>query len=467
MNPPTTKNLMSIRDKFTRIKPAVVPIANSAVPSISVSAPAPHVDPNQGLKRAVHEKLLKQVDLAVLETLSPEKLRTEIASTVERILAEDAAVINELEKRLLVRDIQNEMLGLGPLELLMVDPKVSDILITGYDQVYVERRGKLELSGISFQDDKHLMRIIDKIVSRVGRHVDESSPMVDARLPDGSRVNVVIPPIALDGPMVSIRRFGSKPMMMEDLVAEHKALTPDMALVLQGLVRAKVNAVISGGTGGGKTTLLNIMSNNIPEDESIVTIEDAAELQLQQRHVRRMETRPPNIEGKGEITQRSLVKNALRMRPDRIIIGEVRGAEAIDMLQAMNTGHEGSLTTIHANTPRDAIGRLENMVAMAGFNLPHRASRQQIASAITVIVQVSRLIDGTRKITSIQEVTGMEGEVITMQEIFAFKQTGVDADGKVTGHFKASGIKPRFLDRLRTYGIEIPDAAFDPNRTFA
>jgi pilus assembly protein CpaF len=394
--------------------------------------------------------------------MSESKLRQEIATLVELLLTEDPAQINDIERRMLVRDIQNEMLGLGPLELLMADSTVSDILVNSYDQIYVERRGKLELTDVVFSDEKHLLRIIDKIVSRVGRRIDESSPMVDARLPDGSRVNAIIPPIALDGPMVSIRRFAVVPLKMGDLVTRYKSLTPDMALLLEGLAKSKINMLISGGTGSGKTTLLNILSGFIPETERIVTIEDAAELQLQQDHVVRLETRPPNIEGKGEVTQRALVRNALRMRPDRIVIGEVRGGEAVDMMQAMNTGHEGSLTTIHANTPRDAIARLENMVSMAGINLPHKAARQQIASAITVIVQVNRLTDGQRKVTSIQEITGMEGEIITMQEIFTFKQTGMAADGKVSGHVQATGIRPKFADKLRNHGVNLPDAMFDP-----
>ncbi|MEO6024482.1 MAG: CpaF family protein, partial [Burkholderiales bacterium] len=392
--------------------------------------------------------------------------RQEIATFVELILSENPAQINDLERRMLVRDIQNEMLGLGPLELLMADATVSDILVNSYNQIYVERKGKLELTNVTFTDDKHLLRIIDKIVSRVGRRIDESSPMVDARLPDGSRVNAIIPPIALDGPMVSIRRFAVIPLKMADLVNGYKSLTPEMALMLEGLAKSKINMLISGGTGSGKTTLLNILSGFIPETERIVTIEDAAELQLQQAHVIRLETRPPNIEGKGEINQRALVRNALRMRPDRIVIGEVRGAEAVDMMQAMNTGHEGSMTTIHANNPRDAVSRLENMVGMAGFNLPHKAARQQIAAAITVIVQGNRLTDGQRKITSIQEITGMEGEVVTMQEIFAFRQTGMDAKGNVTGHFQATGIRPKFADKLRNHGVNLPDSMFDPSNRY-
>jgi pilus assembly protein CpaF len=421
-------------------------------------------DDYHAIKGRIHLKLLDRFDLAALETLPAATLRSEIAVMAERLLDDEQVAINELERRAMVRDIQHEMLGFGPLELLMADPAVSDILVNRYNRIFVERQGRLELSPVRFTDEKHLLRIIDKIVSLVGRRIDESSPMVDARLPDGSRVNAVIPPVALDGPMMSIRRFAHIPLKMNNLVNDLHSLTQDMATVLEGLCKAKVNMIIAGGTGAGKTTLLNILSGFIPAAERLVTIEDAAELQLQQPHVVRMETRPPNIEGKGEITQRALVRNALRMRPDRIIIGEVRGAEAVDMLQAMNTGHDGSLTTIHANTPRDALSRLENMIGMANLNLPHKASRQQIASAITVVVQGLRLIDGRRKITSIQEVTGMEGDVITMQEIFAFRQTGVAGDGTVEGHFQATGVRPKFCDRLRAFGITLPDAMFDSNR---
>jgi pilus assembly protein CpaF len=445
---------MSLRDKFT-----ATPAADDTPSALPVQR-----DAYKQLKEQMHVKLLDQFDLSALETLAPDTLRHEIALAIDRLLLDEVAPVSALERRMLVRDIQHEMLGFGPLELLMADPAVSDILVNAHDQIYVERKGKLELTDVSFTDDRHLLRIIDKIVSLVGRRIDESSPMVDARLPDGSRVNAVIPPIAIDGPMMSIRRFAHIPLRMANLVQDMKSLTPEMADLLEGLSRAKVNMLISGGTGAGKTTLLNILSGYIPESERLVTIEDAAELQLQQPHVVRLETRPPNIEGKGEITARALVKNALRMRPDRIIIGEVRGAEAVDMLQAMNTGHEGSLTTIHANTPRDALSRLENMIGMADLNLPHKAARQQIASAITVIVQALRLTDGQRKITSIQEVTGMEGDVLTMQEIFAYHQTGVDANGRIVGHFQASGVRPRVTERLRAFGIHLPDRMFDPAR---
>jgi pilus assembly protein CpaF len=420
----------------------------------------------QELKVAIHQKLLDRVDLAVMESLTEERLREEIAQLVERLLAEDAVLVNDAERAGMIRDIQHEMLGLGPLEPLLADPTISDILVNSHSKVYVERRGKLESTDVRFADAAHLMKIIDKIVSRVGRRIDESSPMVDARLPDGSRVNAIIPPVALDGPVVSIRRFAVVPLKIEDLLA-YKTLTPEMANILQGLAKAKINMLISGGTGSGKTTMLNIMSAYIPAAERIVTIEDAAELQLQQPHVVRLETRPPNIEGKGEVTQRALVKNALRMRPDRIILGEVRGAEAVDMLQAMNTGHEGSLATIHANTPRDALSRLENMIGVAGLNLPIKAARQQISSAITALIQIGRLADGKRKVMSIQEITGMEGEIITMQEIFAFRQTGVAPDGTVLGHFGATGVRPKFVDRLRAHGVMVPDTLFDPSRQYA
>jgi pilus assembly protein CpaF len=437
----------------------LVPVAEAPATSLTKS---PAAEAYLKLKNKLHLQLLDKVDLVSLESMSESRLREEIATLVDLMLAENPAQINDIERRMLVRDIQNEMLGLGPLELLMADATVSDILVNSYNQIYVERRGKLEHTSISFTDDKHLMRIIDKIVSRVGRRIDETSPMVDARLPDGSRVNAIIPPIALDGPMLSIRRFAVIPLRMEDLVNTQKSLTPEMAQLLESLAQCKINMLISGGTGSGKTTLLNILSGFIPVEERIVTIEDAAELQLQQPHVVRLETRPPNIEGKGEITQRALVKNALRMRPDRIVIGEVRGAEAVDMLQAMNTGHEGSLTTIHANNARDALSRLENMISMSGINLPYKTCRQQICSAITVIIQSNRLTDGRRKITSIQEITGMEGDVVTMQEIFTFQQIGVDAQGRVIGHFQATGVRPKFADKLLARGITLPDTMFDP-----
>lgn len=419
----------------------------------------------QQLKMEIHEAIIERVELEKLQRLSPEQVRRELALLVERIIDERNIPINETERKRLVSDVRDEMLGFGPLEPLLSDPTVSDILVNTYKQVYVERRGKLELTAVTFNDDAHLMKIIDKIVSRVGRRIDESSPMVDARLPDGSRVNAIIPPSAVDGPLLSIRRFSVNPLMVKDLV-ELQTLTPPMAQLIEAMVKAKLNILISGGTGSGKTTMLNILSGFIPSSERIVTIEDAAELQLRQDHVLRLETRPPNIEDRGEITQRALVKNALRMRPDRIILGEVRGAEALDMLHAMNTGHEGSLATIHANTPRDALTRLENMVSMAGLALPPKTMRQQITSAITVILQVSRLTDGRRKLMSVQEITGMESDVVNMQEIFTFKRTGVDAEGRVKGHFCATGVRPHFCERLQSFGLSVPDRLFEPSLRF-
>jgi pilus assembly protein CpaF len=417
----------------------------------------------QETKARIHQVLLGRLDLEAMENLTPESLKEELRQMVERLLIEENLVLNAGERRNLVRDIQYEMLGFGPLEPLLADPTVSDILVNTHKQVYVERRGKLELSEVTFTDDDHLLKIIDKIVSRVGRRIDESSPMVDARLPDGSRVNAIIPPLAIDGPILSIRRFATVPLKVQNLI-DYKSLSPEMALFIGALSAARINILISGGTGSGKTTLLNILSSYIAHDERIVTIEDAAELQLQQPHVVRLETRPPNIEGRGEVAQRALLRNALRMRPDRIILGETRGGEALDMLQAMNTGHEGSMTTVHANTARDALARLESMIAMAGVDLPAKAARAQVASAIGVIVQANRLSDGTRKLTSIQEVTGMEGETVTLQEIFVFKQTGVGPTGAVEGYFTATGVRPRCWDRLTTRGAELPNSLFQPLR---
>jgi len=419
----------------------------------------------QELRSRIHRKLLDRVDLSMMENMPPELLTAELKTLVERLLTEEAVAINDIERMNLVRDIQHEVLGLGPLEILMADPTVSDILVNTYNQIYIERKGKLELSDVRFESEAHLLKIIDKIVSGVGRRVDESSPMVDARLPDGSRVNAIIPPLAVDGAILSIRRFAITPLMMKDLL-HYKSLTPEMAEVLEGLVKAKVNILISGGTGTGKTTLLNVLSGFIPESERIITIEDAAELQLQQPHVVRLEIRPPNIEGKGEVTPRMLVRNSLRMRPDRIIVGEVRGPEVVDMLQAMNTGHEGSMATVHANTPRDALTRLENMIGMAGFNLPTKAMREQISSALTAIIHISRLSDGQRKVTNIKEITGMESEIITMQDIFVYEQTGVSDKGVVQGHLKATGIRPKFIERLRIHGVQISDNLFDPTKLY-
>ena len=419
----------------------------------------------QELKKTMHQTILDRIDLERLKRLTAEQFKHELALLVQRVIEEERIVLNQHERHSLVLDIQHEMLGFGPLEPLLADASVSDILVNTCDKVYVERGGRLQLTDVTFHDNAHLMKIIEKIVSRVGRRVDESSPMVDARLPDGSSVNAIIPPLAVDGPILSIRRFAVQPLTIANLL-DYKSLTPPMVQVLQALGQAKINILISGGTGSGKTTLLNVLSGFIPGSERIVTIEDAAELALRQPHVVRLETRPPNIEGKGEVSQRALVRNALRMRPDRIILGEVRGAEALDMLQAMNTGHEGSLATIHSNTARDALARLENMVGMANVNLTPRATRQQICSAVTVVMQVSRLTDGARKLVSLQEVTGMEGDIIAMHEIFRFEQTGVDADGKVQGHFCATGVRPRFTERLRMFGAPVPDSVFDPDRIY-
>ncbi|KVS56843.1 CpaF family protein [Burkholderia cepacia] len=422
-------------------------------------------DAYQKLRREIHLAVLERVELERLSRMPQESVRMEIGALIARILDEERLPANDIERRQLAIDVYDEMFGFGPLEALLRDPGISDILVNTYRQVYVERAGQLELTDVTFYDDAHLMKVIEKIVSRVGRRIDESSPMVDARLPDGSRVNAIIPPSAIDGPLMSIRRFAINPLKMDDLVRYH-SLTPPMAELLDALSRAKVNVLVSGGTGSGKTTLLNILSGYIPRNERIVTIEDAAELQLQQPHVLRLETRPPNIEGKGEITQRTLVRNALRMRPDRIILGEVRGAEALDMLNAMNTGHEGSLATIHANTPRDALTRLENMISVSGLTLPPKTMRQQIASAISVVVQAARLTDGKRKIVSIQELTGMEGDIINMQEIFTFKRSGVDRDGSVRGHFCATGVRPKFVERLQAFGINLPDSLYDPSQRY-
>jgi len=414
------------------------------------------------LKGYVHSQLLNLLDLTALESLPLEQLRAELAILVKQVIRSEQIELAPAQLHTLTVNIQNEVMGLGPIEPLLADPEISDILVNGPSAVYIERRGRLEKTEIQFSTNEHLTRIIEKIVSRVGRRIDESSPMVDARLPDGSRVNAIIPPLALDGPILSIRRFSINPLGVDDLIGLG-TLNRNIASVISALVKLKTNVLISGGTGSGKTTLLNMMSSFVPEDERTITIEDAAELQLQQPHVVRLETRPPNIEGRGEISQRSLVKNSLRMRPDRIVVGEVRGAEVLDMLQAMNTGHQGSMTTVHANSPRDAITRLENMVNLAGYNIGIKPIRQQIASAITVIIQIARLIDGSRKIISLQEITGIEGEVIEMHEIFRYEQRSILPDGKVSGEFIATGIRPRFLDRMRAAGLTISDLAFVPS----
>jgi pilus assembly protein CpaF len=415
------------------------------------------------LKTQIHDRLLDIIDLTVIETLEADMLKSQIRALVERILNEDRSSypLNSLERELLVTEIQDEVMGYGPLEPFMQDPTVSDILVNTYKNIYVERFGKLESTDARFKDDAHLMRIIDKIVSQVGRRIDESSPMVDARLPDGSRVNAIIPPLAIDGPILSIRRFARDPLELEDLI-NLQTLTPEIGEILKAIVKAKLNIVISGGTGSGKTTTLNVLSRFIPHDERIITIEDASELQLKQEHVVRLETRPPNIEGKGEVTQRDLVRNSLRMRPDRIIVGEVRGREAFDMLQAMNTGHEGSLTTIHANSPRDALMRIESMVAMANVDIPIDHLRRYISSALNVIIHIARLQDGTRKLISFQEITGMEGDIITMQEIYSFQRTTIDSEGRVRGKFVFHGVRPKFIEKFKAFGITLPREMFEP-----
>jgi pilus assembly protein CpaF len=414
------------------------------------------------LKSRIHHRLIDLIDLSMLETLEPDALKVQIRTVVEKILREDeySMPLNSIERELVITEIQDEVLGLGPIEPFLKDPTVSDILVNTFNKIYVERFGKLEMTNARFKDDFHLRKIIDKIVSAVGRRIDESSPMVDARLMDGSRVNAIVPPLAIDGPILSIRRFGVDPFRIEDLI-NFNALTPAIGNILEGIVKARLNILVSGGTGSGKTTLLNAVSQFIPEDERIVTIEDASELQLKQEHVVRLETRPTNIEGKGEITQRDLVINSLRMRPDRIIVGEVRGKEAFDMLQAMNTGHDGSLTTIHANSSRDALMRLETMVAMANLEIPSSFLRRYICSALNIVIHVARLCDGTRKLTSLQEITGMEGDIITMQEVFSFQQSKIDAAGKVRGRFAFSGIRPRFVERLKLAGVDISNDVFD------
>ena len=415
-------------------------------------------------KARIHDRLLDLIDLSIIDTLDRRDLIIQIRQVVEHILREESydLPLNLKEREKIFTEVMDEVLGLGPLEPFLKDPTVSDILVNTYKQIYVERFGILEPTNGRFKDDAHLMKIIDKIVSSVGRRIDESTPMVDARLADGSRVNAIIPPLALDGPILSIRRFAVNPLEIEDLI-NYQTIVPEIRDILQGIVKARLNVLISGGTGSGKTTLLNILSRFIPEKERIVTIEDAAELQLKQEHLVRMETRPPNIEGKGEVIQRDLVRNSLRMRPDRIIVGEVRGAEAFDMLQAMNTGHEGSLTTIHANSTRDALIRLETMVAMANFDIPSEFLRRFISSAINIIIQVERLADGKRKLVSLQEITGMEGNVITTQEIFSFKKIMIDSEGKVKGRFQFNGIRPQFIEKFKVAGVPVPEDLFDPS----
>jgi pilus assembly protein CpaF len=411
------------------------------------------------LKKQIHARLVERLDFTRVKDLTSDALRRDIRRVIEHLCDTENPLLNRMEREKLIEEVLDETLGFGPLEPLLKDPTISDILVNGPKKIYIERRGKLEKTDVTFRDNDHLLQIIDRIVSKVGRRVDETSPLCDARLPDGSRVNAVIPPIALDGASLSVRRFGATPLKLEDLL-NYKAFSPEMAMLLEACIKARLNVIISGGTGSGKTTLLNTMSSFVPNDERVVTIEDAAELQFQQDHVVRLETRPPNIEGKGSITTRDLVRNALRMRPERIIIGECRGAETLDMLQAMNTGHAGSMTTLHANSVRDAMSRLETMIMMAGFELPMKAMRQQIASAIDLVIQVNRLQGGPRKVISLTEVMNMEQDVIIMQEIFRFKQLGVDQNGRAFGQFEATGVRPTFINRLETKGVKLPSNMF-------
>ena len=443
----------------------VEPLVDRRLVTVGDAGAFANRDQHTELKVALHQRLLDLINLQALDQMSREQIQAEVGDIVAEELAKQNHALNHAERKQLVNDVLDELLGLGPLEPLLKDPTITDILVNGHDRVFVERYGTLEASPVRFKDERHLIRIIQKIVSAVGRRVDESSPLVDARLADGSRVNAVVPPLALDGSLLSIRKFAKVPIGMDRLV-EIGSIPVQVAEVLKAIVASRRNVLISGGTGSGKTTLLNAMSAFIDNRERIVTIEDSAELQLQQVHVARLETRPRNIEGKGEITQRDLVKNALRMRPDRIIVGEVRAGEAFDMLQAMNTGHDGSMTTIHANTPRDALSRVEQMIGMSGIDIPIRSSRAQVASAINVVVQVQRLADGRRRLLSVSEITGMEGEVVTMQEIFRFRQTGMTADGVVQGRFEATGIRPRFLDQVAAHGISLSPDLFRPDAKF-
>jgi len=415
------------------------------------------------LKGRIHRRMIERINLATLEAMDQETLRSQIRTIISGLITEEGIPLSEVERRQIEDEVLNETFGLGPIEPFLHDPDVSDILVNTHRQVYIERFGMLELTDTKFDDDEHLMKIIDRIVSRVGRRVDESSPMVDARLPDGSRVNAVIPPLAVDGPILSIRRFGIRTLDMNDLL-QLGSLTPGIMELLKAMIKARINILISGGTGSGKTTLLNAMSAFIPAEERVVTIEDAAELQLLQPHVVRLETRPANIEGQGQVTQRDLVRNALRMRPDRIIVGEVRSQEVLDMLQAMNTGHDGSLTTVHANNTRDALHRLETLMMLSGVDLPTRAMREQISSGLECIVQVSRMADGSRKVTGVTEIVGMEGEVIALQDIFVYTKTGISEEGRVAGRFHATGIRPKFADRLAVAGAPVPAELFEEGR---
>jgi pilus assembly protein CpaF len=444
---------------------AAAPAAPAPAPKSdpAAAADAKRMEAYTALKVTLHQKLIERINLSALDSMTREQVGRDIGEIVQEMLKELNHALNLTERRQLVEDILDELLGLGPLEPLLKDPTISDIMVNSASIVFVERRGRIEEVGTRFADDRHLMRIIGKIVSNVGRRVDESSPMVDARLPDGSRINAIIPPLAIDGPCISIRKFSKTPIDLDKLVG-FGALTEDAATVLRGVVESRRNLIISGGTGSGKTTMLNALSASIENGERVVTIEDSAELQLQQRHVLRLETRPANIEGRGEVNQRDLVKNALRMRPDRIILGEIRSGEAFDMLQAMNTGHDGSMTTVHANTPRDALSRIEQMIGMSGIDISPKSARAQIASAIQVVLQLARLSDGSRRVLSIAEVTGMEGEIILMQEIFRFERQGIDANGKVIGEMKPMGIRPKFAEILAARGIHLAPELFDPYR---
>ncbi len=458
----------------TRRKPAdpanpAAPAATPAAPT-PVAPPAPVVsirdrrrDDYTELKVTLHQQLIDRINLSALETMTREQMQRDIGDIVQEMLKENNQALNAAERRQLVEDILDELLGLGPLEPLLKDPTISDIMVNSATKVFVERRGRIEEVGTRFASDQHLLRIIGKIVSAVGRRVDESSPMVDARLPDGSRINAIIPPLALDGPCLSIRKFPPSRTSIDKLV-EYGSMTPDCATMLKAVVASRRNVIVSGGTGSGKTTMLNALSSSIGTHERVVTIEDSAELQLQQSHVVRLETRPANIEGRGEVTQRDLVKNALRMRPDRVILGEIRSGEAFDMLQAMNTGHDGSMTTLHANTPRDALSRLEQMIGMSGIDISPKSARAQIASAIQVVLQLERLQDGSRRVTSVAEVTGMEGDIILMQEIFKFVREGIDAEGKVIGEMRPMGVRPKFMEVLKSRGYDLPSTMFDPFR---
>lgn len=444
-----------------RPQPAAPKLQVVAPPKAKAPARVAKPNPLEELKFRVHARLFEILDLSQAEEMNEETHGDEVMAATQRILQEEGTSIRKDEKVQLLREIKDEVFGLGPLEPLLRDPGVCDILVNGPHQVFIERAGKLEPTAARFRDDAHLLRIIERIVSQVGRRIDESNPMVDARLPDGSRVNAIIPPLALDGPSMSIRRFAADQLDHNDMI-RFGSMTSELVQTLQAAVHLALNIVVSGGTGSGKTTLLNILSSFIPEDERIVTIEDSAELQLRQEHVVRLETRPANLEGRGQITQRELLVNTLRMRPDRIIVGECRSGEALDMLQAMNTGHDGSLTTVHANTPRDALSRLEVMVAMSGVELPRMAARAQIASAVDLVIQQQRLTDGSRKVTSVQEIVGVEGDVVTMQEIFTLERHGIDEDGKIIASLVPTGVRPRFVDRLEEEGIQLPDDLFRP-----